>query len=97
MIYDDASGHIFRRHYPPRKSNNPHHVWCSRCGQLVALRPLPDLEQRRLRKHHAESIIRKNHSESLKSSDADTDSHMVVGRGASGKARRPVNADDIHR
>jgi len=63
MIYDDASGHIFRRHYPPRKSKNRHHVWCSRCGGLVALRPLADLEQRRLRKHHAESIKNSKHHE----------------------------------
>jgi len=82
MIYDDASGHIFRRHYPPRKSKNLHHVWCSRCEGLVALRPLADLEQRRLRKHHAESVKGGNlhrGAGSLKSSDANTDSHMVVG------------------
>lgn len=61
MIYEDESGHIFRRHFPVRKSVNRHHVWCSRCGGLVALKELADQEQRRLRRHHAENVKGSKH------------------------------------
>lgn len=88
-LYEDASGHILKRHRGrDHLTGNKPHTWCTRCGAMVEIHEVTNGSAYHMGK---KDCGRKPRAERLKPRNALTDYHMVVRGETRPEKGRPVD------